>query len=596
VQGFARVAIDSRVSALDRPFDYAIPERMLERLQVGSVVRVVLHGRNVRAFVTELLDEPAVAKARPISSLVSPEPVFDEATIRLAAWVGRRYLVPLGLVLHDAVPGRFSASDSGESYARVQTTARPPWLKDDPSRHLGEAREFCAFPPTLRDEPELIAYLVGRAVTNSHRALVICPRVDVVERVADAIPGSVVLHGEDRPAERAASWAAARDGRVDVVVGGRSALLAPVPDLGLVIVTSAHDQSLKSERAPRVHGVVVARQRARLAGATFIASSPAPPVEVAAADGITWITSKRSAVRPEITRPKKGPVTPRLIEVVRSSLDSGRDALVFAGRRGDVLRLRCVDCGWGPVCAKCGAGLGVTAGAGSLTCRVCSTSTRAPDECGACGGRLSERGWGHERIARELERLGVGGVVERVVAGGELEHRDEPTVVVGTLAAVHAVRDVGAACVADLDQLLGRPDFRAAERALQVLHEIAGVLAPDGRFLVQTRESDHPVVQSFTRGSYRFFLDRELPFREETTYPPFGVVVRAEVDPANLDDLERALHRTGGRLVGALPIPRRKSLGALIRAPKVGPLLDPLRAFSAAHPTTRIDIDPIEIT
>jgi primosomal protein N' len=209
---------------------------------------------------------------------------------------------------------------------------------------------------------------------------------------------------------------------------------------------------------------------------------------------------------------------------------------------------------------------------------------------------LSERGWGHERIARELEKADVGGVVLRVVAGEELEHRDEPAVVVGTLAAVHAVNDVGAACVADLDQLLGRPDYRAAERALHVLHEVASTLAPDGRFLVQTRESDHPVVQSFTRGSYRYFLDRELPFREETSYPPFGAIVRAEVDPSHVDELERVVAKAGGRLVGALPIPRKTKLGALIRAAKIGPLLEPLRAFTTAHPTTRVDVDPIDIT
>ncbi|MEX2394719.1 MAG: hypothetical protein WD826_09610, partial [Actinomycetota bacterium] len=299
--------------------------------------------------------------------------------------------------------------------------------------------------------------------------------------------------------------------------------------------------------------------------------------------------------RREVARPKKGPVTPRMIELLRSAIDEGRDALVFAGRRGDVLRLRCTDCGWGPSCATCGTGLGVTAGEATLRCRVCGARATAPDECGSCGGRLSERGWGHERIARELERAGVGGTVLRVVAGGELDRPDEPVIVVGTLAAVHAVSGVGAACVADLDQLLGRPDFRAAERALHALHEIAAVLAPDGRFLVQTREPDHPVVQSFTRGNYRFFLDRELPFREETSYPPFGVIVRAEVDPLHLDDLERAVGRAG-RIVGAVPVPRKKKLGALIRAQKIGPLLEPLRAFGIAHPTARIDVDPTEIT
>ena len=129
-----------------------------------------------------------------------------------------------------------------------------------------------------------------------------------------------------------------------------------MPDLRLIVVASAHDRSLKSERAPRLHALVVARQRARLAEAAFVATSPAPPVDLAADDGLR-IETRRGTVRPEIARPRKGPVTPRLLEVVRSALEAGKDALVFAGRRGGALRLRCDDCGWTPECPSCGVGL-----------------------------------------------------------------------------------------------------------------------------------------------------------------------------------------------------------------------------------------------
>lgn len=588
MQRYCRVAVDSPVFALDRPFDYEIPQRMLGRVDVGSVVRVNLHGRNMRAFVVALLDQPAVAKPRPLSSLVGAEPLFDAQTIALAEWTARRYVVPLGVVLRDAVPGRFSAParSPGSPKTAAGAVAKPSFVRED----IDLRGECCVVLPSIDNEPELVAHAVSRARVDGRSSLVVCPRVEIAERIAAVIPRSALLHGDERPADRAAAWAAARDGDADVVVGGRSALFVPMPNLGLVLVTSAHDRSLRSERTPRLHGLHVARQRARLDRCAFVVSSAAPPVEFAAARGVRLIETKRGTVRPEVARPRKGPVTQRLIDVARSAIAGGSDALVFVGRRGDILRLRCVDCGWAPSCPNCGSGLALDRPV--LRCRVCGTTVDGLDVCGACGGALSERGWGHERVARAVEKA-IDAPVVRVVRGTERVARSSPTVVVGTLAAAHGGNRFGAVAIADLDQMLSRPDFRAAEQALQTLHELAAVLAPGGRFLVQTREPEHHVVQAFTRGSYRYFLDRELGPREQTGYPPFGTVVRVEVTEDLIDALTRELDGTDGRVVGA--VPRRGKLVALVRAPELEPLLDPLRRFAVTHPRTKIDVDPTDV-
>lgn len=183
--------------------------------------------------------------------------------------------------------------------------------------------------------------------------------------------------------------------------------------------------------------------------------------------------------------------------------------------------------------------------------------------------------------------------IVRVTRGTVPSDRPKPAVIVGTLAAAHTTDAVGAVCVADLDQLLARPDFRAGERALQTLHDLAAVLRDGGRFLVQTREADHHAVQAFTRRSYRFFLDRELSFRKQTGYPPFGVVIRVETSDGSLEELRRRVIAAGGDMIGA--IQRRGRATALIRATALEPLLDPLRHFAAAHSRTRIDVDPVDV-
>src|SRR5581483_757790 len=334
--------------------------------------------------------------------------------------------------------------------------------------------------------------LIPVAAAGDGQTLVICPRVDVAEAIAERIPGSVLVHGDQRPADRASAWASASSGAARVVVGGRAALLTPMPELSAVVVASAHDPGLRAERTPRLHALVVARERARRAGGRFVATSPAPPLELLRED--TKVVQPRlpAGVRTELARPTPKPVTDRLMDVVGSATGRGADALVFVARRGGVLRARCEDCGWQAPAAG------------------------APDVCPRCGGRLSKRGWGHGRVATAIERAGAGVPVVQLVRGDEVEAPPSPVVVVGTLAAAHNwPRDFGAVAVADADQLLGRQDFRAAERALGVFHELAARLLPGGRFLLQTRESEHHAVQAFVRRSFTFFADRELPLRRE---------------------------------------------------------------------------------
>src|SRR5437660_5516418 len=169
-----------------------------------------------------------------------------------------------------------------------------------------------------------------------------------------------------------------------------------MPALELVVVASAHDPGLRAERTPRLHAVVVARERARREAARFLATSPAPPLELLGADVKVIEPRRPGGVRTELARPMPSPVTERLLDVVRSAAGRGADALVFVARRGGVLRARCEDCGWQ------------------------APALDAPEVCPRCGGRLSKRGWGHGRVAGAIERAGVDVPVVKLVRGDEV--------------------------------------------------------------------------------------------------------------------------------------------------------------------------------
>lgn len=597
---YCTVAVDSPVFALDRPFDYRIPDRMTGRVRVGSVVRVLLHGRRMRAFVVAVHDQPAVASPAPLSGLVGEEPLFTGESISLARWVARRYLATLGAVLHAAVPGRFSAPAApSRPRAEAEPVRAPVWIgpPDALRSAIRAGRTTVVVAPDIGSELDVVAHAAALAAGN---VLVVCPRTAVAQEAGRRLPSAVVAHADQSPARRSAAWSAARDGAARILVATRAAVLAPLPDVGLVCVIGAHDRSLKEERSPRLHALVVAQRRAESSGAALLITSPAPPLDLFGPGGVTtWIEPKPdSRPRPEVVAPRPGPVTARLLDAVRAAIGEGRDALVFTGRKGLVLRVRCEECGWFPSCDRCGTGLALFAGGGrrTLRCRACGAGRTVPNRCADCGGaRLDGVGWGSERLEAALagERLPV----VRVDAERPLpDDRPRPAVVVGTQALTGAFlgKRAGCVCVADLDQLLGVPDFRAAERAFQTLAELAALLEPGGRFVVQTREPEHAVVQAFTRGSFRYFAQRELPRRRAAGYPPFGALVHVALDPADAPELASAVRVAGGEVIGPLVRPDGSG-AALVRAPLIDPLLDPLREFASRHANARIDVDPVDL-
>lgn len=594
---YCRVALDTSVARLDRPFDYLIPERFGDRVRIGSVVRVPVHGRRMRAFVLELLDEPAVTDPKPISALVASDPLFGADELALARWAAERYVVALGTVLRRFVPGRYAAAATDGPAATSPPARAPAWLPPGSFSLDGSHRTIVS---AAGRQDDLAAYAAGTAAAAGRRALVLVPRVADAERVGASLPGAALIHGELRPSDRARGWARARDGKTSVVVGTRAALLAPLADLGIVLALDAHDDGYKDERAPRIHALVAARERATRAGATFIAVSPAPPLGPLGGTEVLEPSRRGSGPRAELARPRTGPVTPRLEEVVRWAVGRGGDALVWVARRGFALRLRCRDCGWFPRCPSCDAGLSFDrpTQAGTLRCRHCATEAPAPDRCASCGGaHLRGTGWGSDRVASAVEALDIGAPVVRVEAGGALaSDAPAPAVVVGTRRTLDALggRRPLAICVADLDQQLALPDHRAAEIAHALLWDLAGLLAEGGRFVVQTREPDHRAVQAFVRRSYRYFRDRELAERRSAGYPPFGELVHVELDAADVGVLREVADDAGAMLVGPLPRARERA-AVLLRTGDLAALLGPLRRFTDEHPRTRVDVDPLDV-
>ena len=344
------------------------------------------------------------------------------------------------------------------------------------------------------------------------------------------------------------------------MLGARSAVLAPIDNLGLVILDEEHDAAYKQDEAPRYHARQAAWLRASAAGATVILGSATPSLEVAHAADNKNLTRLRLPARiagrelPEVQivdmRPLlrehyrnpacRGPLilSPDLEAALEQTVAAGRQALVLLNRRGYGGRLGCMRCGEIVECRRCGVALTLHRRGSLAVCHACGVGMAPPLDCAGCGGNLlRSEGFGTERVEEEVVRLLPETRVARFdrdttrARGSHAQtldafRRGEIRVLVGTqmIAKGHDFPAVTLVGVVAADGGLGAPDFRAAERTFQLLTQVAGRAGrgeSPGRVLIQTMKPDHYAVATAARQDYPEFFAVELEMRRRFRYPPF---------------------------------------------------------------------------
>ena len=379
---------------------------------------------------------------------------------------------------------------------------------------------------------------------------------------AQTTPGIAiaVFHSGLGAAERRAAFWRIRRGEARIVLGARSAVLAPIDNLGLVILDEEHDGAYKQDEAPRYHARQAAWLRASAAGATMILGSATPSLEAAHAADNKSLTRLRLPARiagrelPEVQivdmRPLlrehyqdpacHGPLilSPALATALRGTVAAGRQALVLLNRRGYGGRMACLRCGEIVECRRCGVAFTLHRRGSLAVCHACGVGMAPPADCPGCGGSvLRSEGFGTERVEEEVARLLPETRIERFdrdttrARGSHARtldafRRGEIGVLVGTqmIAKGHDFPAVTLVGVVAADGGLGAPDFRAAERTFQLLTQVAGRAGrgeSPGRVLIQTMKPDHYAVAAAARQDYPEFFAVEQEMRRRFRYPPF---------------------------------------------------------------------------
>jgi primosomal protein N' (replication factor Y) len=425
-----------------------------------------------------------------------------------------------------------------------------------------------------------------RALATRRGALLLVPEIGLTPAMAGQMHAAfgaevALLHSQLTPEERAEQWHRIRRGEARIVVGTRSAVFAPVQNLGLLIVDEEHDGSYKQEEMPRYHARDVAVMRAKLFAATVVLGSATPSLE-------SWQNAQKGRyalltmgervnnrplpgvelldMREEFRQTGSEQIFARkLIEETQATLDRGEQAIILLNRRGYSYISICRACGEKLQCENCaialtlhktalGAGDDEKAHAGDrLECHYCGYKTRVPSRCPHCEsehlyylGAGSQQG--EERLVELFPNARIGRMDRDTVRGrfdmerllGRL-HSGEINLLVGTqmIAKGHDIHGVTLVGVVGCDHALGLPDFRAAERVFQLLTQVSGRAGRGnlpGKVIVQTWHAEHYAIDCASRHDYAAFVDREMKLRRYMHYPPFAVLVNIVVHSPRLEE------------------------------------------------------------
>jgi len=622
---------------------------------IGQRVAAPFGRRELTGFVvgeaaTCALD-PGLVKR--ITRRIDEEPLFDVSTVLLARWMAGMYFSGLGECLAAMLPsGRRETEPPALDVAELEIVDHALALSDEQRSSLerltsAPSGTWYLHGLTGSGKTEVFLQAAEATLAEGRGVIYLVPEIALTGQVIEAArrrfgERCALLHSRLTPSNRLSEWRRILRGEARIVIGARSAVFAPLPRLGLVVIDEEHEGSYKASNAPRWHARQIAMKRCALEGARLVMGSATPSAEA-------WLLMEEGRVeRLSLTRrlaggappeveivdlgAEKGAISRRLVEAVREAHAKGGQSILFLNRRGFSHFFRCRSCGAELRCRHCSVSLTYHKERGALVCHYCGYRIALPRSCPDCGSLdLASSGFGTEQVEEEAARLFPDLRLGRLDADsttkkGELEkvladfREGRMDVLLGTQMVAKGlnfprVKTVG---VVLADTTLNLPDFRAAERAFSLVVQVAGRtgrFSPDGRVILQTWRPDSPVIRHAAALDVPGFYRDELAIRRELGFPPFTRLIRlvfrakeaarAPEAAASLAAVLAPLLEGGAEILGPAECPLGYVAGTarwqlILRAPALGgihkALARGLGSWQApAGVRLEIDVDPVSL-
>ena len=652
---------------VNRSFTYSYTPDEKEKAEIGKRVEVPFGNRKLTGFITGIGDTAPGSvpkeKIRAVRRIVDEEPLLTSELFTLAKWMADYYLCPLGEIVSAMIPsGRREAGAGGFSFTDDISSSEAYALSDEQKQAVSDilsakakrASFHYVYGPTGSGKTEVFLRVAESVLAQNKGVIYLVPEIGLTPQVIRAVRSrfgetAAVLHSGLTKSKKFSEWKRILRKEARVVVGARSAVFAPVPDLGLIIIDEEHDASYKSGTTPRYHARQVAMYRASRRAIPLVMGSATPSVE-------SWhLMNEGSLVRHTLTKRLAGGAMPEIARIdltkeqtdgclsrslaneIRTTLNLKKQTILFLNRRGFTHFFRCGDCGYEMTCKNCSVPMTYHKSERRLRCHYCGWSVEPPESCPACGSlNIGYSGFGTEYIEAETKAKFPNAKIVRIdtdalTKRGELEEkltafgRGEYDIMLGTQIVAKGLNFPNLRLVGIVlaDTGLHVPDFRASERTFSLITQVAGRAGrffPDGKVLVQTyNPSREPVALACACDAEKFYA-YELGQRKLLGFPPFSRLVRLVFRSADknaaeetaeegakllADEIKRMRFENAVEILGPaecpiLKISQNYRYHLLLRGSDIRPLQKAARTllFGYSHAQSvyiECDVDPVSL-
>lgn len=586
---------------IDKVLTYKKPDDIKDSL-IGCRVIAPIRNRGTKGIVIEETDSlDGDYKVLPITTRIDLEPICSENEFSLAKWMSRYYHSSYGEALFAALPAG--------NPSKKKTTPKPIKVKQKPYLKLNDeqgnvlntilksieeekkAKSFLLHGVTGSGKTEVYLQAIKRVVDLGKQAIVILPEISLtpqtIKRFAERFEGKIaVLHSKLSPTAKYRYWQMIRNNEIKIVIGARSAIFSPTPNLGIIVIDEEHETSYKSNETPRYHARQIAFYRKERENATLILGSATPSLEsyYHALNGtieLLTLTKRASSINmPEVKildlkkekRADSFPMlTQTLVEEINKKLELKEQIILFLNRKGYAPVVSCSHCGVVLECPNCSVSLTYHKKKNVVMCHYCGYTQFVEELCDKCNiGHFERIGTGTEKVEENLNTLFPNAIIERMdqeTVGGTKKYEDifkrfanrEIDILIGTQMIAKGLDFPNVTLVGVLlaDMSLHIPDFRSAERTFNLITQVAGRSGrgdKKGVVYIQAFNTNHYAILYAKEHDYISFYNREIENRKHTSglpYPPFLRLVRivirgidakkVESDANIIADLSRTL-------------------------------------------------------
>ena len=397
--------------------------------------------------------------------------------------------------------------------------------------------------------------LIEECIKNGKSAILLVPEISltpqIIKRFTSYFDNIAVLHSGLSDGEKYDEWRRIKEGKVNIVVGARSAIFAPFSNIGLIIIDEEHSSTYKQENMPRYNAIDIAKKRCEYYNAPLVLGSATPSLEsyARAKKGVYELlelknryNGKKMPVTTIIDMNKefkksKGYFSNILIDEINNTLNKGEQVILFLNRRGYSSLLMCKSCGYIEKCPNCDISLTFHKSSNMLRCHYCGYATKRKDKCPDCGEEFKDFGLGTEKVQEELEKIIPNAKILRMdvdTTTRKDSHRkiiesfmeEKYNILLGTQMIAKGLDfpNVTLVGVINADISLNFPDFRSSENTFQLLNQVSGRSGrkdKEGKVLIQTFNPDHYAIKYTVNNDYIKFYEEEMKIRKALKYPPY---------------------------------------------------------------------------